>query len=440
MYKDNEYHIRRCRMARQVGVRTICKSIRTLLILGVLILSISTFATAAQKVTFIGKFTGWGPELEQAVKNFQAKTGIEVEVMVATSWPSLIEKVKTMTAAGLPPDLIYGDNLRIMELAELGLLAPLEEISAKNGVNLNNYPSMVLDGLRLKGKLYSLPTSVSIYATFYNVDLFDKAGIGYLPTKWTTNDLGWDEWVALASKLTIDTNGDGVPEQYGLGGFGSNGGFNMIGLWNASDVTEDRTKYLGTDPSVVRALEMTTSLWTEYGVVGGNFFNGNAAIYPSQSQQLNALQQRAEAGGLFNWSLGVLPKGDTRVAQTGFQSIGLSKFSSNSEAAFALAKYLAYEREGAILFTRAENRVPILAETSRDALQRWSAVFPNSNTSVLIDAIPVLWDWRVISGIGGSEILTLQAEAFKYIRNREKSVRDALEFIAPRIQAALQGS
>jgi multiple sugar transport system substrate-binding protein len=44
---------------------------------------------------------------------------------------------------------------------------------------------------------------------FYNKALFAEAGIDDLPTT-------WDEWVATAAELTIDENGDGTPEQYGL--------------------------------------------------------------------------------------------------------------------------------------------------------------------------------------------------------------------------------
>ncbi len=403
-----------------------------------LVLTVSSSVVAAEKITFMGVFVNWGPELEQALANFTARTGIEVELLQGTNWPDMMQKVKTMAAGGIPPDVVYGDNLRIMELAELGLLAPLEQVAADNGVNLTVYPQVVLDGLRIGGRLYSLPTAVSIYASFYNVDLFDKAGVNPLPTNWASNSLNWDEWVSLAKKLTVDVNGDGVTDQYGLGGFGYQGGFNMIGIWNATDVTPDRTKYLGTDPSVIRALEFTTKLWTEHGVVGGAFYSGTAAIFPAQPVQLNNLLTRAKAGDLFNWSLGILPKGDVRAAQTGFHSLGLSVDSKNPSAAFELIRYLAYDREGAILFTRAENRVPVLPDTGRESIQRWNAEFPSGNTQVLVDAIPYLWDWRVISGRGGSEILNLMTEAFNYIRSGEKSVRDAIETIAPKMQAALE--
>jgi ABC-type glycerol-3-phosphate transport system substrate-binding protein len=410
----------------------------TVLLCLLLVLTASSGVVAAEKVTFMGVFLNWGPELEQALANFTARTGIEVELLQGTGWPDMMQKVKTMAAGGIPPDVIYGDNVRIMELAELGLLTALDQTAASKGVNLANYPGVVLDGLRIKGQLYSLPTAVSIYASFYNVDLFDKAGVGSLPTNWASNSLNWDEWVALAKKLTVDANGDGVVDQFGLAGFGYQGGFNMIGMWNATDVTPDRTKYLGTDPSVIRALEFTTKLWTEYGVVGGAFLTGTAAIFPAQPVQLNTLLTQARAGNKLNWSLGILPKGDVRAAQTGFHSLGLSVDSKNSAAAFELIRYLAYDREGAVLFTRAENRVPVLPETGRDYIQRWNTEFPSGNAQVLVDAIPYLWDWRVISGKGGSEILTLQTEAFNYIRLGQKSVKDAVEFIAPRVQTALQ--
>lgn len=426
-------------MNKQVGFRSQVGRYALVGVMAVLItLVIGVTSVAASKITFIGVFTGWGPELQQALKNFTAKTGIEVELLQGTSWTDMMDKVKTMSAGGVAPDVIYGDNVRIMELAELGLLQPLDEMAVRDNVNLRNYPAMVLDGLRVKNKLFSLPTAVSIYATFYNVDTFNKMGVNMLSTNWGSNALSWDEWVSISKKLTVDNNGDGTPELYGLNGFGYQGGFNMLGMWNATDIDQDRTRYLGTDPAVIRALEKSTSLWTEHRVVGGNFYNGNSAIMTGQPVQLNTLLQRSASGNLFNWSLGILPKGDTRSAQTGFHSLGMSIQGRNQAEAWALIKYLAYDREGTLLFTRAENRVPVMAEPGRDFIQRWKAHFPTGNAQVLVDAIPVLWDWRIISGKGATAILNLETEAFNYIRTGQKSVREAVEFIAPRVQAALQ--
>jgi ABC-type glycerol-3-phosphate transport system substrate-binding protein len=62
------------------------------------------------------------------------------------------------------------------------------------------------------GKQIGVPTGTHTRATVYRRDLFEAAGLD--PNK-TPKSL--DEVVEYAKKLTIDKNGDGEPEQYGLG-------------------------------------------------------------------------------------------------------------------------------------------------------------------------------------------------------------------------------
>ena len=62
---------------------------------------------------------------------------------------------------------------------------------------------------KVDGSYYGVPTGFVPLSVIYNKALFEKAGITSFPTT-------WDEWVANAKKLTIDKDGDGTPEQYGL--------------------------------------------------------------------------------------------------------------------------------------------------------------------------------------------------------------------------------
>lgn len=395
--------------------------------------------SGARSVSIIGPFQTWGPELQQAFAEFTEKTGIEVEVIMATGWDDLFEKVVTMSAAGNPPDVVYGDNLRIMDLAERGLLSALDGRMEADGFDLAAYPPPVIEGLRLATGLYSLPTAVSIHALIYNIDTFEQMGLAPLPTDWLGDELGWDEFVAIAKRLTYDTNSDGVFDHYALPRFGYDGGYNMIGMWGAQDVDFDRTQYLGNDASVVRAMEQSTSLWLEHNVIGGNFVAGTAAMDPIQPNQLNVILQAANSGNRLRFKTAVLPKGDVRASQASFHSLGITSGSVAADAAWDLVQYLAYDPEGVILFTRAENRVPVLREPAMDFVMRWSESFPGSDLHVMSAAVQVLWDWRVISGHGGSEILTLMRQAWNRIRTREASVQQALEDLTPLINTVLQG-
>ena len=57
-----------------------------------------------------------------------------------------------------------------------------------------------------------LPQNISSLVVYYNEDLFAEAGTAPPPDDWT-----WDDFIATAKALTIDRDGDGIVEQYGLG-------------------------------------------------------------------------------------------------------------------------------------------------------------------------------------------------------------------------------
>ncbi len=390
---------------------------------------------APAPLTFLGPVGTWGPQLQEAFKLFTARTGVPINVIAAASWDEENDKVLTMSAGGVPPDIIYGDDERIFGFAEQGLLQSLDTLIARDNVNLRVYPTPVVEGLRVRGSLYSMPTAVSIFGMFYNTDQFDKAGQRYLPTNWLGQELGWDEYVALLKKLTLDTNGDGTPEQYGVQAFGM--GFNMIGLWGAQDIDEERTRYNGSDPQVIEALTQVASLSAVLKVGGGVFLSGTATMLPSQTWYLNSMRTAMGKGGFFNWKLGILPKGTARAAQSSFMSLGISVGSNNKENAWKLLRFLAYDVEGALLFTQAENRTPVLRETVRDYLQRWNQLAPGCNPQVFTDAVDVLWKWRLVSGYGGTQITAIFTPMWYKMRAGQISIREGIATITPQIQAIL---
>jgi multiple sugar transport system substrate-binding protein len=342
-----------------------------------------------------------------------------------------------MSAAGVAPDVVYGDDLRIFSFAEQKLLHPIDDLIVRDRVNMQVYPAPVVQLMKVREHYYSLPTAVSIYGTFYNVNSLDRHGIPPLPTNWFTDEFTWEDFVAAAKKMTYDSNGDGVNDYWGLHGFGSYGGYNQIGLWGVQDIDPNRTQYRGTDPEVVQAVEEIMKLYTEYNVRGGAFLNGTAAMQVVQSYYVNNIRTQMESGNMFEWRLGVLPKAKQRVSQGAFLSIGMSAHSNNKEEAWQLIRFLAYETEGAMLFTRAENRTPMLRDTMRDYLQRWERLMPGSNLAVFTDATAVMWRWYLMTGYGATDIGDILNQSWTRIRTGQVSAKADLEAITPVIQAIL---
>ncbi|HHW11311.1 MAG TPA: extracellular solute-binding protein [Firmicutes bacterium] len=412
--------------------------------LSVVLLSLGLFmaplGAAANTLVFMGPSNLFQPELQMAFDNFEKRTGIKVEPMSLANWNQLNDKLLTMIAAGIPPDVVYGDDIRIFSYAEQNMLEPIDSFIARDNLNMNLYPRPVVEGIRIRGKIYSLPTAVSINGVYYHADIFARYGQSELPTDWSSNEFLWEDFVNLVKRLTIDTDGDGKPNIWGMQSFGTYGGFDMIGLWNVTDCDRERTRYTGTDPKVINALNQIMSLYTQNQVTGGVVVQNTAATLTLHSWYLTNMKNQMDAGNRINWKVGVLPKAEVRVSQGAFLSMAIPKGGANKEDAWKLVRYLAYEPEGAMLFTRAENRTPVHRDTMRNYVDYWNSIAPNANVHVFADATQVIWRWNLVCGFGGTEISNHLNKAFQKIRSGETPVQAAIAEIAPSIQAILDDS
>ena len=69
-----------------------------------------------------------------------------------------------------------------------------------------------------KGERYHVVPSFKYYnMVYYNKSMFDEAGETYPTELFDKGEWDWNKMLELAETLTIDSNRDGTPEQYGLG-------------------------------------------------------------------------------------------------------------------------------------------------------------------------------------------------------------------------------
>lgn len=324
---------------------------------------------------------------EQAVAAFTKRTGIEVDVVVAASWEEMMQKVPVMVAGGVAPDALYHDSGVQADLVNNGSVRPLDEFIARENFDLSIWPQPVLAGYMYRGQLYGLPTGISNFTWYYNADKLAAAGIGELPTDWENMvDFTFDDMVQIARKVTVDQDGDGVPEQYGLQNFG-NFGAQALNMWRLDYINEDQTAFIATSEAHIEAIMQMRSLWVEHGVVGGNFLDGSAVMLQIQPYFLNTLSSQMQSGGFFAWKNAVNPLAVCRCSLAAFHSWGMPRGSQNPDAGWEIIKFMAADPEGAILFSRAENRVPVLRESIEEFVDRWERINPGQNARVLTDSL-----------------------------------------------------
>ena len=150
-----------------------------------------------------------GDVLEQIVDEFNSS---QDEVVISTetkTWAVIDDTLLPALSAGDGPDIVAMPAERLPVYAARGAFASLDDFYADPDSNTENLNSGAVEMETVEGTRYGVPTGFVPLAVYYNKALFEAAGVSEPPAT-------WDEWVASAKALTIDDNGDGTPEQYGV--------------------------------------------------------------------------------------------------------------------------------------------------------------------------------------------------------------------------------
>jgi multiple sugar transport system substrate-binding protein len=155
-----------------------------------------------------GYTAGDGVVLQKLVKQFNASHKQIQITMHTKTWAVIGSTVLPALAAKNGPDILASPPDVMTVYASQGVLQPLTDFYSKSSNGTASINQSALQMSELKGTNYAVPLGFVPLTMFYNKAEFAKAGI-------TTFPATWDEWVADAKKLTIQT-GTGTPSQYGL--------------------------------------------------------------------------------------------------------------------------------------------------------------------------------------------------------------------------------
>ena len=118
----------------------------------------------------------WTPNetlvLEQALAEFREINPQVTIVALALSSDQLLEQFQQSAKDGLGPDLLLGSKDWIGNLANVGLIRPLED-SEVSYLNLDTRATRMME---YQSRVYGVPLSVSPNALYYNKSLVDRFG------------------------------------------------------------------------------------------------------------------------------------------------------------------------------------------------------------------------------------------------------------------------
>ncbi|MGI6082911.1 MAG: ABC transporter substrate-binding protein [Limnochordia bacterium] len=348
----------------------------TIIVLLALVLCVPT--QAAVRLThfmYEGHAAKWQEYLEVMASRFKASTGIDVEVIVSSGGAAdMRSKLLVMIAGGTPPDVTDAHPVIAAPLIAQGVFEDLRPYLTRDKFPLERIPPVAVEGMSTPdGQIWGIPASVYPVVTFFNMDMFAQQGLANpreLGAEWT-----WETLEAAARRLTIDVDGDGVPESYGTDRISSRW---EMQVHQAGGQLYDRvvypTKSQFNTPSVLRAVEFIQSLYLERLAVNTStdrIYLGRTAFSVVDGPGFIGPYYQDVA---FAWDIAGQPKGPAnraaRVNPDGFQIIAESK---HREEAWQWVRFLTGDADNQLDMARITGRLPSL----REAMTRYPRAAAN---------------------------------------------------------------
>lgn len=293
------------------------------------------------------QFASWGSKSEvEIIKPILAefeRENPDIKVKFVHIPQNYFQKIHLLFASNLAPDVIFINNLYLPIYANAGVLEKLPLNPQKN-----IFFKQSLDALSYKGNLYAIPRDVSNLVVFYNKDLFKKYNVA-LPNKyWTFND-----FLAIAKKLTKDTNHDGRTDIWGIS-FEEDLYFYMPYLMSEGGgvLSDDLKKLIINTPQSKKGLQFYTDLRNKYNVapkasqsasatMAQLFLQGKLAMHLSGRW----LVPKYSTDAKFNWGVINFPRGDKgSVVAMDASGWAIAKNSKHKKEAERLIEYLSSKK------------------------------------------------------------------------------------------------
>ena len=266
-----------------------------------------TSATAATTVT-IGTVNNGDMIIMQKLSDEFEKQNSDIKLdWVVLEENVLRQRLTTDIATGSGQfDVMTIGTYEVPIWAKRDWLVPLNNLSADYDVD--DVLKSIRDGLSYDGKLYALPFYAESSMTFYNTELFEKAGLT-MPDQPT-----WEQIKEFAAKLNDTGNGVYGICARGKPGWGENMALvsTMVNTFGGRWFDEKWNPELNS-PEWKQAISFYVDLMQNYGPPGAssNGFNENQALFSSGKCAI-WVDATSAAGGLYN------PKESQVAGKVGF--------------------------------------------------------------------------------------------------------------------------
>lgn len=415
-----------------------------LLVVGIAGLGVPTPAAEAQEPGRVPvSFLVFGDPAElaayqQLVAAFESeRPDLEIELIHVPNLYDYRQRLGADFAAGAPADIVLINYRRFAAFAARGLLEPLGPYLRQSAlIDETDFYREAIEPFRWRGELMCIPQNVSSLAVYYNKDLFDAAGLAYPADDWT-----WDDFLATAQALTLDLDGDGRTDQYGLGTEATI--FRVAPfIWqNGGELVDNLLdpRRLAVDTTPAReAIQWFVDLQVVHGVVPdqiaesaepseNRFLNGRTAMFLNSRRGVPTY--RSITG--FDWDVAALPRNREAAGILHSDAYCMPAAARDKAATWAFIEY-ANGPVGQEIVARSGRTVPSLRAVAESEAFLDPAARP-ANSRVFLDtlpvmrAVPVIQGWVDIEELAGEEI----ERAFYGMASVETVIEEMIRRTAP---------
>lgn len=270
------------------------------------------------------------------------------------------------------PDLFWASDQGVQVLGSRNLMLNLDPYIAASGLDTSNFYESMLDLGKVNGVQYMLPRDYNHLVTYYNVDMFEAAGVP-LPTEgWS-----WTEFVEAAEALTVKDD-SGATTQYGVEGSNFNWWAIVVPAIRGfgGEVVTEEGEVVVNSPEAAAGVEALAKLVAD-GVATNfaesdpeTFINGQTAMWFHVRPLVQVINDTAQ--DKFRWDVATFPAfPEQHRVGTGTSGYGIYANTAHPNEAWALLSFIVSE-EGQRIFSSTGNAVPVLKSLAEDPV--WTSV------------------------------------------------------------------
>ena len=315
------------------------------------ILSFALWSSSHEKVLHIGVYAGssWdvpnsreNKVLDTLIKKFE-KTHPHVKVVYESGIPkkNYADWLAEQVLKGEQPDLFMVPENDFSMLASAGALKSLDTLLTDDE-RAAFYP-VAYEAGQYQGVSYALPVESNPIMMCVNKDLLEKEGISIPESGWTLAD-----FYEIRKKVTKDTNGDGVVDQYGITDYTWQQALVAYGghLTDKSGINVD-------SPDMHQALAFMSKLdmlSQHYKVTSHDFDEGRVAFYPMSLAQYRTYKPypyHVAKYSSFSWTCIPMPTANSKVMGTQVKTslFGMSSNTKQEKLAWEFMLLLSQDKE-----------------------------------------------------------------------------------------------